>query len=437
MPDDLRPTSGRPGSWVKTLFEGPAVRTVLETYAARVASMGLGLAATILTARSLGAEGRGWLVMALTVVVTGSQLASLGLPAANAYFGAKNPQERPGLLGNSLLVSGGLGTILVLVVYSASSRWPELLPLPGLLRPVALVYIPIQLALLMQQHMLISMDLVRQYNMQEVVLRTTILTAIGVLAWHDLATPGKILGIYLVATIPILVWTSLLLFREVGSSPRLSWPLLRRCTVYGFKIYLGGLMIYLLLNFDVFLVQTYLGPEQNGLYNVPVTIGTLIMTLPLVLQMLLLPRLSRLPKFRDRWPATRRAVLGTALYAAVVCLAVSLVPGPLVRLLFGPEFLPAVPALQWLLPGIFFLSVANVGGVIVGASGQPAIALLPGMLAFLTNLVLNLLLLPRYGIVGAAMASTSAYFLLFVTSVLFIAYYLRHPEAIDEPTESA
>jgi O-antigen/teichoic acid export membrane protein len=91
------------------------------------------------------------------------------------------------------------------------------------------------------------------------------------------------------------------------------------------------------------------------------------------------------------------------------CLGMALVGEWLIITLFGIAYQPAYPALLALLPGVFGLCYASILRLdLLGKNRPGAVSLMMGGGALL-NLALNVILIPRYGIVGAAAASSIAY----------------------------
>ncbi|MOA38393.1 hypothetical protein D3C78_1600740 [compost metagenome] len=92
----------------------------------------------------------------------------------------------------------------------------------------------------------------------------------------------------------------------------------------------------------------------------------------------------------------------------------------LIVTLFGEAYQPAYPALLALLPGLLGLCYVSILRLdLLGKNRPGSISLVMGLCA-LFNLALNLLLIPAYGIVGAAVASSVAY--LAVTVALLWLY---------------
>lgn len=115
-------------------------------------------------------------------------------------------------------------------------------------------------------------------------------------------------------------------------------------------------------------------------------------------------------------PLVARTVLWTTAFAAVI---LALLSRWIVLLLYSAEFLPAVGALQALLIGIITLSAGKVLADDIAGRGFPGLNIYTGLAAVATNIALNLLWIPRYGIVGAAWASTASYTVSFLGALFF------------------
>jgi len=81
---------------------------------------------------------------------------------------------------------------------------------------------------------------------------------------------------------------------------------------------------------------------------------------------------------------------------------------PLLGIIFGPEFTVAYPALLLLIAGQFVHSISGATGLFMNMTGHQNIFRNVVVLAALTNVCLNLLLTPHYGIYGAAIAAMTS-----------------------------
>ena len=129
------------------------IRKVVETFATRIIIIALGLITTVIVTRILGPEGRGLYAVAATIGAIGIQFGNLGLHASNTYYVAQDRSILPTLLGNSLLVSFGCGTLGIIIAWCIFILWPNLAPINGVLLIMALIWIPIGLAYLLIQNL--------------------------------------------------------------------------------------------------------------------------------------------------------------------------------------------------------------------------------------------------------------------------------------------
>jgi O-antigen/teichoic acid export membrane protein len=94
--------------------------------------------------------------------------------------------------------------------------------------------------------------------------------------------------------------------------------------------------------------------------------------------------------------------------------------GPIILLLFGPEFAPAIPALQISIWAIVFalITVPNARLMLVDGKQTP-VSWLRGLGA-VASIALNLLLIPRLGINGAAVARVLATVIYFISLYVYV-----------------
>jgi O-antigen/teichoic acid export membrane protein len=103
-------------------------------------------------------------------------------------------------------------------------------------------------------------------------------------------------------------------------------------------------------------------------------------------------------------------------------LGIGLLAYPIIHLLFGSAFDESAPVMQILLPGVVLLTVFKVMNMDLAGKGKPWISLKSMWFPLILNVVLNVLLIPRYGSVGAAMSSLVTYSL---ASFFFLHFYSK------------
>lgn len=388
--------------------------------ATRVALIAIGLVTSVLIARTLGPEGRGLQAAVAAITAIGVQFGNLGLHSSNTYYVARKQELLPTLVGNSLLVSLVLATVVSAIAGVVMTVWPALSPVDGVYLWLALAGIPLGLAYLLLQNLLLGTHQVRAYNVIELGSRIALVAVLTVMAVTQTVTVTSVVIASLASSIVAAVWAFARLRPGMHAATAVSLGTLREHLGYGFKAYVAAFFAFTVIRADVLLCSYLLGDEPTGIYSISASMAEMVYMLPVVAGTIAFPRLAatedRVERLAKATSAAKWVALATVLTAAVA----GIVARPVVGLLYGEAFLPAVEPFLWLLPGIVFLGVNTIFMNYFAAEGMPPIAIWSPGVASVLNIGLNLWLLPQIGIVGAAMASSVAYGLMLVFSVGYI-----------------
>ena len=104
-----------------------------------------------------------------------------------------------------------------------------------------------------------------------------------------------------------------------------------------------------------------------------------------------------------------RAIRHTTFWSLAAAFVLSLLAKPLITGLYGPSFAQAVPSLWILLVGIVLLAPGKIVVSHLAAVGKSQYVSYLALAGLGLTLALDLLLIPRYGIIGASVASAAAY----------------------------
>ena len=395
-------------------------RKVFETLMTRVLMIVIGVISSVIIARILGPEGRGLYAVAVSLGGLGVQFGNLGLHASNTYSVAQRPSSLPILASNSLFVSflfGGLGAGLLWVILSL---WPHLVQIRGTLLILALGWIPFGLAYLLLQSLLVGVQDIRSYNLIDLGNRILSLALLGILLLLHSATVETVYVAGLITLFASLLWAIGRLRLRLSSFPSPSVSLFKENLRYGMKAYVAALFAFLVLRADLFIIQYMIGAEQAGFYSIAVAVADLVYMLPVVVGTILFPRLAGMTDGQERWRYARIVVCWMAGIMVIVASLVAILAGPLVTLLFGRSFAPAIPALIWLMPGIVMLSINTIYMNYFASVGMPLITIYSPAVAVILNIVLNIRLIPPLGIVGASIASVAAYGVMLLASIAYM-----------------
>ncbi len=403
------------------LLTGDFVRKVAAIFGAKLIGVALAAISTIVVARVLGPQGRGLFALATTVTGIGIQFGLLGLHSANTYFVARDRNVLSSLFGNSVLVGFVIGTVIVGVSSLVCLFAPELMPISGTLLVLALLAIPFGIVQQLLQAILIGIQQIGDYNKADLVKAVSAITLIAMVVLCGWASPAAICSAVLCGTLLGLGVTARLLCKYLPVRPVLSSCLFKSSFRYGFKVYLSCLFMYFVLRLDLIMVDRLLDAKQAGFYSIAVALADQLYLLPTVAATVLFPKLTSIDSAAARLAVAKKSAAGVALIMVGLTSIAAILATPLVQLLFGDEFLPCVPALIWLLPGLIMLSVNSILMNYFASNGLPLAAIVSPLCALVVNIWLNALLIPEFGIVGAAFASTVAYGLMLLFSLCYLA----------------
>lgn len=392
----------------RTFVIGSTITIVLNGLSILVSGV-----ASILVARALGPQQLGYLVLFTTGTATIALFAdAAGIFYSNAYIVASgnhkfNPSTITGtVLGYGFVVGLVTGSVFGLV---SSVR---LVIFRGFDEPIWGVLIGLKVLGLTLLSQIRGLFLGRSNFLilgalglfQAAFYAILALGAAYPLAWR---TGLQIAVMQLVATWMCVVGASVFLTYQGITYPSLGY--LKACARVGWRAAVINWLSFLHTRVDHYLVSILLGPLALGLYGVAVSLGELLTRIPGMLGMVLF---SIVASDQGRLGAARSTLKRTSIVMAIVgiaCLFLAFFTPVVVGVLYGHEFYGAVTALRLLLPAIVFLSGLLLINQHLAGWGYPPILIVSTVVGLGGNILFNLWLLPRVGIVGASIASSVTY----------------------------
>ena len=419
-----------------TAAQGAFAMRVAEVLATRVVQFVIGIATAFLLARLLGPSGRGAYHLAILTPATLFALGQLGLTSAVRFFAGRGRPGRPLLdlsLGVGALVSAALVALTLLSLPILETTVLRAAP-KGLLR-IALVALPFQFVASLGGTLLIGRRSMREYNLiligQSLAMLAATLILVGV---AGLGAAGAVAGSVAVAAATALAITMAARRATRGGEQggqRGGPPVgLGELVGHGARLYPAAVTTFLSYRVDVFLLSALLGASSAsaiGLYSLAVRLAELVFVIPDSIGMVFFPRVAGAERAHaDRMAplVSRATVLVSALGA--LALAPAAVAGVYLVL---PAFVPSLPAFFVLLPGIVAFSLAKVLSSYVSGLGMTRPVTVAAVASLALNVAANLLLIPIWGLVGAAAASLLSYTLHAVLLSIAAARLSRLPVA--------
>ena len=401
MPPDSSEQQSEPRSSLTAAASG--------TLAASVLGALLALVNVVLVARALGPEGRGEVTFLLTLAAFSAQVGSLGVHEANLNFAAAEGRLTGPLATNSVVLAlvtgtvtaGAVGLLVALVPAAgggtdAGLRWLCLAAIP-------LIVVVFDLRLLITAH--------HRFAFVNVAwLLPSLLNAVvnAALFAAGALTVGLAVGVWLAGQLLVALLFAAFVVRQLGGFGRPDRALAGRTLGFGVRANAGRLLNYGNYRLDQLLMGALSSQRQLGLYSVAVSWAEALFFLPSALASVQRPRLVR-GTAQQAGEQTARAFRMLVLLTAVLAGAMAALAPLLCVGLFGAEFEDSVAQLRVLLLGSFGVVAVKLLGTTLTARGLPLRETAAIAVAFGCTITLDLLLIPAYGGMGAAIASTVAY----------------------------
>jgi O-antigen/teichoic acid export membrane protein len=398
-------------------------RGVALTFGTNVAVLAIGVATSVVSARLLGPDRFGEYAVAQLFAFIVITFSNCGLAPATIYHVSRGTHPLRDVVVNGVLFSLAAGTVAIAVGASVAWLFGGRL-MPGLTPPVlmvALLLVPVThvgttlRAVLHGQQRFGALSVATAADMA--ARFAAMVVGVGVLhGGVRAAVAANVLGALAVA-----LGTLVYLRRELaGARWRFDTGYLRESLRYGSKAFLANSVQFLNYRVDMLLLNVWHGPVAVGFYSIAVLFAERLGMISGAASTVLFPRVAASGDgHTDATPTVARVVFWSTAACALGFLAIS---GPLVHILYSSAFAAAVAPLRILLIGMVALSAAEVVAHDFSGRGRPEVNTVIAAGTLVVNVAVCLVLVPRFGTIGAAWATALVYC---AQGMVFIGYYVH------------
>ncbi len=385
---------------------------------------------SVLLARFLSVEDRGLYSLVTTFVMIAMIIGQLGWPTASIYRLRRAGSPPAQVASTGLLAVLVISTVILLACIGLRPILSEnfLNDVPNRVFQLALAMIPLQLLSLLIGSFARGID---RFIIQNVYRFTLDVGTLSVLTWV-LVFQGGALFETMVAVLTIQTLCvggyALSVLRHTGLALRFDGHETRQSIVFGLKSYAQALAGQIHERIDVFMIAYFLrDPEQVAFYTIAVGLVQRIMVVPTSISSAAYPQLAGLgPKAGAEFISRVNRQSFLAVTGAAIGLAL-IVPW-FVPFVFGEPYRASVQPLLVLLPGIAVFTIYKSLSRYFTAVNRQQANIWTQIASVIVNVGLNLIWIPKFGILGAALASLASYGLeAFLISLIFSRVSGIHP----------
>lgn len=425
---------------LKKIFGGFNSRAlgVLSAFVVKVSGAGLGFLLSLLLARFLGASGTGVYFLSLTIVSIGATLARLGLDNAVLKFAsiAIDRGDRGSLsalykrtLGLLLLSGGGLTCLLLLIVPSLSLGGNQAGALKAILPPMLIALTPMALVLVHGEFLKSSgspgLGIFTQASSLQLFM------VLGIICFsfvYPQFTINQVALLYLVSACLSLMVAFLLWQRRQPGLWKISGEFsVRVLLATSFPLLWVASMNMVMGWTDILVLGIWNDSSVVGIYGVANRIAAPTAFVLTAVNSVTAPRFAALHALGDHKALeslAQKSAFWMLVVVSPIVLLLMFAPGWVMGF-FGPGFAGGSNLIRILAAGqLINVSVGSVGYLLM-MTGHERLMRNNIMITSLLNLVGNLIFVPKYGAVGAAMTTAFSLGLMNLISFIFVNRKLK------------
>jgi enterobacterial common antigen flippase len=396
-----------------------AGRAAAQTMLVRVVILGMNVVTGIISARLLGAAGRGEQAAIGMWPQLIPMCLTFGLPTALIYSAKRAPQREGRLFAAALMLGTTGGVLAAALGFLVVPYW--LGHLDGrvvLWSQVFMLIVPYGMISPLAQSV---MEAHGKFAIENALIFAAALSTMCLLVGLGLngaANPVTVAMAYTVGGVPAGI-------AGIAYATRLSRPVAsdlvaaaRTLLHYGLRQYGSDLLAAFSGNVDQFLVTGFLAPSMVGTYVVLASLCRVLNLIQQSIGVVLFPRIVGRP-LHAMSEDVQRAVRVNVAISLLPTLMIGFGGAKLIQLVYGHDFV-ATGIVIWLLLGDTLLGgISRLLAQTMMAAGRPGLVALLNAAQFMICIPLSLLLLPRYqmiGVAGAMFAGTTLRLILMIVS---------------------
>ena len=364
-----------------------------------------GLAWAILTAHGLGAAGRGNLNLVSLAVVLAGLVCAAGTNYSLPSLLGEGRSSAGELLGAAAVLGSVMNAlIVVLTVFVGAALTIQ--AIYAILIAAMLTLLPVSWVKTVASSLLAARRDFRALFASGLAGQLVQVGGGVALLVTGRMTVGTAVGATTAGAAVTMVWLGVIVRRElVGDAVRTTRTGVVRMARSGAATIPGVLGQSLNYRLDLFVVAALSGAEAVGIYGISQIVSEILLYPALVVGQVLLPRAAQMSREGTAAPAYRIVVGFTVAIGTLLFLVSPL----LIRHVFGPEFSEASPGLRALIPGSLALALWQLATHELVGRGRLAIMSISALAGVLVTVLVDLVLVPRYNVRGAAIGASIGY----------------------------
>ncbi|WP_288376590.1 polysaccharide biosynthesis C-terminal domain-containing protein [uncultured Chryseobacterium sp.] len=376
--------------------------TIIKTFVSRFLILILSFGLVIFSTNMWGSEGKGTISIVVANAAAVSFFSSIFSGSSASYFASRFKIEK--VLLYAYLWSILTGLLIPFLFGLASIQGKYLFYLIGISVFSSLLSTNISL--------FIGTQNIRRFNLYTVLQQLVHIIFIGILVY---ALGKKDVSVYFLAQIGCLALLFTTSFFQIIKKCRISEisfckDVARNMFEYGWKTQLSAFVQFLNYRLSFYFLEYFEGIASVGIFSIGVTFSEAIWTITRSIAVILYSDVVNSKSTEESKEKTKESLKLTFILMIGFVLGILIIPSQVYEMIFGKEFRDTKEIMLILSPGIFAIAVSDMVGHYFSGMRELKILNVKSITGLIVTVVFSFIAIPRWGIWGACIATTSSYF---------------------------
>ena len=260
-------------------------------------------------------------------------------------------------------------------------------------------------------------------------LNPTILLVVMIISFWFISVEVALMAPMLVSSIIgfIVMFAVLKKLTGVKNQQLLKAPFDRELLVFSYPLMFVTILLTLMHWMDILMLGAFTNASTVGLYHPAARTAGLLQALLTSFLSIYSPMIAQFHAKSDQknMSGSYKLVSRWLLTFSIPVALIFLVYPKKVMLLFGAEYLPSANVLIVLTAATFIHAILGAAQSTLSMTGHTRLVLWNAIVAFVINIILNIILIPNYGMIGAAWATLISLFVISLLRVLEVRWILK------------
>ncbi len=392
------------------------IKNIALTFNRQLLSLIIGVFTAAIIARYLGVENRGIYALIVLLPTTIFTFLNLGINSAIVYFIGKNNYDIKDILQSIKFISIILVAISIIVGFIIIFFYKDFFfrEVSDTYLLISLLFIPSLIYTNFLQAVFIGYENFKTLNYILLLQPIIFLSLLVVNLLFDYKLDGVLAAELLTQYIILLIthyYVKKFYDKEKGE---VSNSLIYSKLKYGLKNHIANMISFFEYRLDLLMVSYYLDAKSVGTYVIAINIAEKIWMVSSSVSSVMFARIVNLEDEKEKTFITIYSAKVVFIVSLLIAIILYFIADKLIILLFGEEYSMSILPFLYLLPGIVFWSAVKVYASYIAGEGKPEYNIYVSIISVIINLILNIVLIPKYGLSGAAIATSIAYTINFI-----------------------